>query len=167
MTYPTTRPRVLLAEDNVDHAFFTTRAFQCAHGSDLDIQTVTDGEHLLDYLHQRGAFVDAPRPHLLVLDLKMPKKGGLEVLAEMREYEELRTIPVVVLSSSDRPEDVSASYARGANCYVTKPASMSGLREGVGELAKYWMDVASLPEPSVTWLWHALARAAARFPPDR
>lgn len=148
MTPPTTRPRVLLAEDNVDHAFFTTRAFQDAHGTDLDMHTVTDGEQVLDYLRQRGDFKNAPRPHLIVLDLKMPKKGGLEVLAEMREHEDLRRIPVVVLSSSDRPEDVTESYARGANSYVTKPASLSGLREGVGELARYWMDVASLPEPA-------------------
>jgi chemotaxis family two-component system response regulator Rcp1 len=103
---------------------------------------------VMDYLHQRGEFAGAPRPHLVVLDLKMPKKGGLEVLAEMRLQEELRVIPVVVLSSSDRPEDISASYARGANSYVTKPATASGLRDGVGELARYWMDVASLPEPA-------------------
>jgi CheY-like chemotaxis protein len=148
MTPPTRRPRVLLAEDNVDHAFFTARAFQEVHGDELDMQTVGDGEQLLDYLNQRGEYAGAPRPHLVVLDLKMPKKGGLEVLAEMREQADLRVIPVVVLSSSDRPEDISASYARGANSYVTKPATPSGLRDGVGELARYWMDVASLPEPA-------------------
>lgn len=142
------RPRVLLAEDNADHAFFTTRAFHDAHGDALEMHTVSDGEELLDYLNRRGRFVGAARPHLVVLDLKMPKKGGLEVLTEMQQDPELRTIPVVVLSSSDRSEDVSASYARGANSYVTKPASLSGIREGVGQLAKYWMDVASLPEPA-------------------
>jgi CheY-like chemotaxis protein len=140
--------RVLLAEDNSDHAFFTTRAFHDAHGGDLHMHTVTDGEQLLDYLRRQGDYVDAPRPHLVVLDLKMPKKNGLEVLAEMREDEELSRIPVVVLSSSDRVEDISESYARGANSYVTKPASLTGLREGVGELARYWMDIASLPDPA-------------------
>ncbi len=148
MTPRAVTPRILLAEDNVDHAFFTTRAFFDAHGHDLEMRTVTDGEQLLDYLNQRGEFVGAARPHLIVLDLRMPKKGGLEVLAEMRENEQLRTIPVVVLSSSDRPEDIRESYARGANSYVTKPTSLSGLREGVGELARYWMDVASLPQPA-------------------
>lgn len=142
------RPRILLAEDNADHAFFTTRAFHDAHGDALEMHTVSDGEELLDYLNRRGQFVGAARPHLVVLDLKMPKKGGLEVLAEMQQDPELRTIPVVVLSSSDRSEDVSASYARGANSYVTKPTSLTGIREGVGQLAKYWMDVASLPEPA-------------------
>lgn len=148
MTPPKSRPRILLAEDNEDHAFFTTRAFQDVHGDEVDMRTVTDGVQLLDYLHQRGEFVDAPRPHLLVLDLKMPKKGGLEVLAEMSSHAELSRIPVVVLSSSDRPEDISASYAGGANSYVTKPAALTGLREGVGEMARYWMDVATLPEPA-------------------
>jgi CheY-like chemotaxis protein len=146
MSRPVARPHVLLAEDDADHAFFTTRAFHEAHGDLVEMRTVGDGEELLDYLNQRGDYADAPRPHLIVLDLKMPKKGGLEVLAELRDQEELRLIPVVVLSSSDRSEDVNESYARGANSYVTKPASLSGLRQGVSELARYWMDVARLPE---------------------
>ena len=148
MTPTKSSPRVVLAEDNPDHAFFTTRAFQDAHGDALEMHTVVDGVELLDYLNKRGEYADAERPHLVVLDLRMPKLGGLEVLAEMRDKPELRTIPVVVLSSSDRPEDVSASYERGANSYVTKPTSLTGLRKGVSELAKYWMDVASLPEPA-------------------
>lgn len=148
MTTAGPQVRVLLAEDNVDHAFFTTRAFREAHGPELEMETVADGEQLLDYLHQRGEFTQATRPHLIVLDLRMPKKSGLEALAEIQECEVLRRIPVVVLSSSDRLEDISDSYARGANSYVTKPASLAGLRLGVSELAKYWLNVASLPEPA-------------------
>lgn len=148
MNAPSSRPRVVLAEDNADHAFFTTRAFQDAHGEALEMHTVSDGEELLDYLNRRGRYAEVQRPHLVVLDLKMPKKGGLEVLAEMQQDPVLAAIPVVVLSSSDRSEDVSASYARGANSYVTKPTSLSGIREDVGQLARYWMDVASLPEPA-------------------
>jgi CheY-like chemotaxis protein len=148
MTPPAHTPRVLLAEDNVDHAFFATRAFRDAKGDDLVMDTVVDGEQVLDYLYQRAGFAHAARPHLIVLDLKMPKKGGLEVLAEIADDAALRSIPVVVLSSSDRPEDIDESYARGANSYVTKPASAAGLRDGLVELARYWMDVASLPEPA-------------------
>ena len=144
----TSRPRVLLAEDNPDHAFFTARAFHDAHGDAVERHTVSDGEEVLAYLRGAGAFAYAPRPHLVVLDLKMPKKGGLEVLAEMRDHPDLRHIPVVVLTSSDRSEDVNESYARGANSYVTKPTSLAGIRKGVGELAKYWMEVATLPEPA-------------------
>ena len=148
MTRATSSARVLLAEDNSDHAFFTTRAFQEAHPGELQMHTVTDGEQVLAYLRREGDYADAPRPHLVVLDLRMPKKSGLEVLEEMRNDEVLSRIPVVVLSSSDRVEDVSESYALGANSYVTKPASLAGLREGVSELARYWIDVASLPEPA-------------------
>lgn len=140
-----TAARVLLAEDDVDHAFFTVRAFKDAHGEDVEMHTVRDGEQALDYLHRRGEFAGAARPHLIVLDLKMPKVNGLEVLESIKADEGLRTIPIVVLSSSDRPEDVRESYARNANSYVTKPASLSGLREGVQEMARYWIDVAKLP----------------------
>lgn len=148
MTPPAPSARVLLAEDNIDHAFFTTRAFQEAHPGELQMHTVTDGEQVLAYLRRQGEYADVPRPHLVVLDLRMPKLSGLEVLEEMRQDEDLSRIPVVVLSSSDRVEDVTESYARGANSYVTKPASLTGLREGVGELARYWIDIASLPEPA-------------------
>ncbi len=128
------RTRVLLAEDDEDHAFFTVRAFRDMHGVGVEMQTVRDGAELLDFLHQRGEYADAQRPHLILLDLKMPKVSGLEALSEIKECASLRSIPVVVLSSSDRPEDVADSYAGGANSYVTKPASLSGLREGVQEL---------------------------------
>ena len=148
MTPPANRSVVLLAEDNSDHAFFTSRAFQEVHGSGLEMRTVSDGEQVMSYLRREGEFADAPRPHLIVLDLRMPKKGGLEVLAEMQADQSLATIPVVVLSSSDRPEDISLSYARGANSYVMKSMNLPGLRDGVSDLARYWMDVATLPEPA-------------------
>jgi CheY-like chemotaxis protein len=141
----TSAARVLLAEDDVDHAFFTARAFEDAHGDDVQMHTVHDGEEALDYLHQRGRFEGAPRPHLIVLDLKMPKVNGLEVLEQIKADEGLRKIPIVVLSSSDRPQDISDSYERHANSYVTKPATLTGLREGVAGLARYWLDVATLP----------------------
>lgn len=140
--------RVLLAEDDVDHAFFTVRAFKDAHGMDVEMHTVRDGQEALDYLHRRGRYEGAERPHLIVLDLKMPKVNGLEVLQQIKKDEDLRTIPTVVLSSSDRPEDIRGSYASSANSYVTKPASLTGLREGVQEMARYWIDVASLPNGS-------------------
>jgi CheY-like chemotaxis protein len=137
--------RVLLAEDDVDHAFFTVRAFRDAHGEDVEMHTVRDGEEALEYLHARGRYEGAQRPHLIVLDLKMPKVSGLEVLEHIKRDEELKSIPTVVLSSSDRPEDIKDSYSRSANSYVTKPASLTGLREGVQEMARYWIDVSTLP----------------------
>ena len=137
--------RVLLAEDDADHAFFTERAFREAHGGEVEMHTVPDGAEALDYLHQRGKYAGAKRPNLIVLDLKMPKVNGLEVLEHIKTDAGLRDIPTVVLTSSDRPEDVKDSYSGGANSYVTKPASLTGLREGVQEMARYWIDVATLP----------------------
>lgn len=140
-----TAARVLLAEDDVDHAFFTVRAFQDAHGASVEMHTVRDGQEALDYLHRRGRYADAERPHLIVLDLKMPRVNGLEVLEQIKADDALRKIPTVVLTSSDRPQDVADSYQRHANSFVTKPASLTGLREGVAGLARYWLDVATLP----------------------
>lgn len=140
------KARILVADDDADHAFFTVRAFQDAHGTDVDITTVRDGAEALDFLHQRGEHSQALRPHLIVLDLKMPKVDGLEVLQAIKEDESLRTIPTVVLSSSDRPQDIQDSYENNANSYVTKPASLTGLREGVSDLARYWIDISTLPD---------------------
>lgn len=138
--------RVLLAEDNADHAFFARRAFLSVYGPGLEMTTVGDGEELLDYLHRRGDHAGAETPHLMVLDLRMPKKSGLEALEEIRNEEAWKHIPIVILSSSDRPEDIAASYAGGANSYVTKPATMTGLRLDLAELAKFWLHIATLPE---------------------
>lgn len=140
--------RVLVAEDNEDHLFLTTRALeQTNNGLRLEVRGVRDGEEALDYLHRRGEYGEADRPHLLLLDLKMPKVDGLEVLEQIKADPDLRTIPVVVLTSSDRPEDVAETYRRGGNSYVTKPVTLNGMREGLREITDYWMQVAALPEP--------------------
>jgi CheY-like chemotaxis protein len=140
--------RVLVAEDNVDHQFLTLRALRSVEGVEVDAEAVSDGEAALDFVYQRGAFADRARPHLILLDLKMPKINGLEVLERLKEDAELRTIPVVVLTSSERPEDVSATYDRGGNCYVTKPAGPGVLRD-LTALSRFWTGVATLPEPTL------------------
>lgn len=140
--------RVLVAEDNEDHLFLTTRALQQTnHGLRLEVEGVRDGEEALDYVYRRGRFENAERPHLMLLDLKMPKVGGLEVLEQLKADPELRAIPVVVLTSSDRPEDIHETYSLGANSYVTKPVTPNGMREGLREITDYWMHVAAIPEP--------------------
>ena len=140
---PTT---ILLAEDDEDHTFFTVRAMKGVEGHEVRVQTVRDGEAALDYLHQRGDYAEAARPDLVVVDLKMPKLSGVDVVTEMKSTDHLRAIPVVVFSSSDRPEDITDCYAGGANSYVTKPANLAGLRAGAMELTRYWLDVAALPQ---------------------
>jgi CheY-like chemotaxis protein len=134
--------RVLVADDNEDHLFLTVRALQEVPDVDLEIETVTDGEQAL------GAVYSGRPPHLILLDLKMPKVNGFEVLERIKSDEVMRTIPVVVLTSSERAEDVDAAYRLGTNSYVTKPSSGAGLREGLRRVSSYWTTLATLPEPA-------------------
>ena len=140
-----TAVRVLVAEDNEDHLFLTVRALRDVDSVVLEIETVADGAAALDYVHQRNAYEGRARPHLVLLDIKMPKVDGLEVLRQLKGNPELRTIPAVVLSSSDRPEDITAAYELGGNSYVTKPATPSGMRDSLRRLGEYWGSVVELP----------------------
>lgn len=138
--------RVLVADDNEDHLFLTVRALREVDGVHLEIETVRNGEEALDYMHRRGEYAGKALPHLVLLDIKMPKVDGLQVLKELKETPELRAIPTVVLSSSERPEDVDATYRLGGNSYVTKPSNSSGMREGLRRLGAYWAGVVSFPQ---------------------
>ena len=140
--------RVLVADDNEDHLFLTVRALQEVPGVELDIETATDGEEALDALYGRGRYDGERPPNLILLDIKMPKLNGLEVLERVKADARLRSIPVVVLTSSERPEDIDATYRLGGNSYVTKPSSGVGLREGLRRVSSYWTSLASLPEPA-------------------
>jgi CheY-like chemotaxis protein len=137
--------RILVADDNEDHLFLTVRALRDLEGVRLEVDTVRDGEEALDYMYRRGRFEGRALPHLILLDLKMPKVNGFEVLEQLKTDEELRSIPTVVLSSSERPEDVSETYRLGGNCYVMKPGSAAGLRDGLRRMGQYWTALASLP----------------------
>lgn len=140
--------RVLVAEDNEDHRFLTVRALRDVENVDLEIETVADGEEALDYVNRRNGFHDRPRPDLVLLDIRMPKVDGLEVLRQLKEDPDLRTIPTIVLSSSDRPEDINAAYELGSNSYVTKPATLAGMRAGLRQLGEYWGQLVALPPPT-------------------
>ncbi|HVL81318.1 MAG TPA: response regulator [Actinomycetota bacterium] len=139
--------RILVAEDNEDHLFLTVRALNDVEGVHLEVDAVKDGEEALDYIHRRGRFADRERPHLILLDIKMPRIGGFEVLMQLKSDPELRSIPVVVLTSSENQEDVETTYRLGGNSFVSKPAGMAGMREGIRGLADYWVQLAQLPEP--------------------
>lgn len=129
---------ILVAEDNEDHLLLTTMALRSVAGPDVHVATVRDGAETMDYLHARGQHEGAPRPDLLLLDLSMPRKNGLQVLEEIQQDEDLASLPVVVLTSSDRPEDVDAAYERGANAYSVKG-------RGLEDLAEFWTKIAVLP----------------------
>jgi two-component system, chemotaxis family, response regulator Rcp1 len=139
--------RILVAEDNEDHRFLITRALQGIEGIDLLVEAVRDGAEALDYLYQRGGYEDRPRPHLILLDLKMPKVQGLEVLDVLKNDPSLRSIPIAVLTSSDRQQDIDASYQAGTNAYLQKRPMFGDLREKLQAMGEFWTNVALLPEP--------------------
>ena len=138
--------RVLVAEDDDDHRFLAVRALKEATGVEVYVDEVADGAEALDYVFRRGRFQGSRRPHLILLDLKLPKVNGLEVLEQVKQDSELNSIPVVVVSASDRPEDVDAAYRLGSNCYVSKRVGGGGLVAGFRRIAEYWGRVATLPD---------------------
>jgi two-component system, chemotaxis family, response regulator Rcp1 len=137
--------RVLVAEDNEDHRFLTMRALREVKGAKIDVDGVRNGEEVMAYITQQGEYADKPLPHVIFLDLRMPKMNGLEVLERLKGDPELSCIPVVVLTSSDRSEDIDKAYALGTNSYVTKPGVSDELQIGLREVADYWTVGSSLP----------------------
>lgn len=138
--------RVLVAEDNEDHRFLTMRALRDVKGVRIDVEGVRDGEEVLAYVQQQGAYKGKPLPHVIFLDLRMPRLSGLEVLERLKGDPALACIPVVVLTSSDRAEDVDAAYRLGTNSYVTKPSLGTDLQAGLRKVADYWTARSELPE---------------------
>ena len=136
-----TRPSVILIiEDEEAHVDLIKVAFSEARILN-EIFVVTDGEAALDYLFRRGEYTDpasSPRPMLILLDLKLPKVDGLEVLQQIKEDPDLRLIPIVVLTTSNQEKDVQRSYELGVNSYVTKPVIIGDLQAKVGNLGIYW-----------------------------
>jgi len=140
-----TRPvEILLAEDNPGDVKLTEKALDQGHISN-NLHVVTDGVEALQFLNQEDEYADKPQPDLILLDLNMPRKGGQEVLQDMKEDPELRRIPVVVLTSSEGEEDIVKSYDLHANAYLTKPVDFEGFTEIVERLENFWFQVVKFP----------------------
>ena len=139
---------ILVCDDDEDDRMLTQQALEDAHISN-SLRFVEDGEQLLDYLYQRGAFAGetgkAPRPGLILLDLNMPKLDGREALKTIKDDPTLSDIPVVVLSTSRLDEDVARSYQLGVNSFITKPVTFTGLVEAMNVLGRYWLEIVELP----------------------
>lgn len=138
---------ILMAEDDGDDRFLAAEALQEARLRN-EVRFVTDGEELMDYLYHRGEYTDplkSPRPGLILLDLNMPRKDGREALEEIKSCQELRRIPIVVLTTSKAEEDVLRSYDLGVSGYITKPVSFEGLIEVMKAIGRYWFDIVELP----------------------
>jgi CheY-like chemotaxis protein len=133
--------RVLVAEDNEDHLFLTVRALRNVQGVHVEVEGVADGEEALDYVYRRGEYADRERPNVIFLDLRMPRVTGLEFLEKVKADPELSQIPVVVLTSSERPEDVDATYRLGGNSFVNKPTDSQGMQR----VTSYWTSRSQLP----------------------
>jgi chemotaxis family two-component system response regulator Rcp1 len=103
-----------------------------------------DGLEALELLHRRGAYADVPRPHLILLDMNMPRLSGLDTLSRIKADPDLRVIPVIMLSTAGSPEDVRKSYRAGANAYLRKPATLQGALKLVQAVENFWMDLALL-----------------------
>jgi CheY-like chemotaxis protein len=109
------------------------------------VSTVPDGEEAIAFLHRAGAYANAARPNLVILDLNLPRKDGRVVLADFKSDPSLRLIPVVVFTTSRSRQDIARSYELGANCYVSKPGSLGDFRTAVQAIEKFWFGLASLP----------------------
>ncbi|WP_262177572.1 response regulator [Haloarcula laminariae] len=135
---------ILLAEDNPGDVKLTEKALE--KGNVLNnLHVVNDGVEAMAFLRQEGEYDSAPRPDLLLLDLNMPRMDGQEVLAEMKSDEDLRRIPVVVLTSSAAEEDIVESYDHHANAYLTKPVDFDGFVDIVGSIEEFWLSVVKRP----------------------
>ncbi len=139
---------ILIADDDEDDRLLTRQALEEAHLSN-DVRFVEDGEELMDYLRRQGRYAGqdgrAPRPGLILLDLNMPKKDGRECLREIKADDDLRDIPVVVLSTSREEEDIARSYQLGVNSFISKPVSFTGLVDALKVMGHYWFELVELP----------------------
>ena len=146
MTHQNLSMTILSAEDDPDDCLIVEEAFQ-ESGQPNKLHFVQDGISLMQYLRRQGSFAepaDAPRPDLILLDLNMPRKDGRESLAEIKADPDLRSIPVVVLTTSAAEEDVLRTYDLGGAGYIIKPASFQGMLDVVKCLRQYWFEIVEL-----------------------
>lgn len=135
---------ILLAEDNDDDVVLIKESLKEAKGIRL-LDVVKDGEQAMEYLCKKGRFTDAPRPSLVLLDINMPRKDGFEVLKEIKADPRLKSLPVIMLTTSQREEDIVKSYSDGACSYITKPTTLKHFHEMMKQFETYWTLVAQIP----------------------
>ncbi len=136
--------KILLVEDNPGDVRLTQEAFK-ENKVRNSLSVVEDGLEAIAFLHRAGKYANAPRPDLILLDLNLPKKDGREVLAEIKEDPNLKSIPVVVLTTSKAEEDIIKSYNLHANCYITKPVDLEQFLVVVKSIEDFWLTVVKLP----------------------
>ncbi len=136
--------QVLLVEDNEGDVRLVKEAF---NESKIDkvFSVAKDGEEALNYLYRRGKYAESVRPDIILLDINLPKKNGFEVLESIKKDDDLKRIPVIMLSSSSSEDHISKSYDLSANCYVTKPVDFDEYTQTVKTIEDFWFQMAKLP----------------------
>jgi chemotaxis family two-component system response regulator Rcp1 len=137
------KPRILLVEDNPGDIRLTQEALKESQ-LDIHLDVVSDGEQAIDFLNKKNKYVDAVRPHIILLDLNLPKKNGIEVLKEIKVQDGLKAIPVIVLTTSDADHDISKAYSLHANCYILKPVDFDDFVKVIQLIELYWFNTVQL-----------------------
>ena len=138
---------VLLIEDNPRDVRLTERAFKQAELTH-DLRVVRDGDEAIEYLFHEGAYADpsrAPRPKVILLDLNLPRMGGHEVLRRVKQDPRFKNVPIIVLTTSGRVDDIRQAYELGANAYLLKPVEFNRFTEVLGQLGRFWLEMVVLP----------------------
>ena len=135
---------ILLVEDNAGDRRLTVEALKEAKICN-ELHAVSDGAAAMAFLRRQGKYVDAPRPGLVLLDLNLPKMDGREVLKEIKQDLSLKSIPVVILTTSDAEEDIIKTYDSHANCYITKPVDFEQFMKVVRSIQDFWVTIVQLP----------------------
>ena len=139
---------ILLVEDNEGDARLAKEAMRDSKISNT-IHHVSDGVEAMAFLRKEGKYADTPRPDLILLDLNLPRKDGREVLADIKEDEDLKRIPVVILTVSNDEADVLRTYNLHANCYITKPIDLAQFIKVVKSIEDFWLTIVKLPNGTV------------------
>ena len=135
---------ILLVEDNPADVLLTAEALREGRVSH-DLRVVNNGADAMHFLRRQGKYEDSPRPNLIFLDINMPKKNGFEVLADIKEDPELRSIPVIVLTTSSSKQDIRKAYGLHANCYIVKPIELDDFFKVIRTTEDFWGNIARLP----------------------
>jgi chemotaxis family two-component system response regulator Rcp1 len=135
---------VLLVEDSPGDVRLTREAFREANQS-IHLHVACDGVEAMAFLKHQGAYVDAPRPDIILLDLNLPKMDGREVLAHIKDDDSLKTIPIVILTTSEAEADIVKSYQLRANCYLSKPVQLEEFERLVKSINDFWLKEVKLP----------------------
>jgi len=144
MNAPSRDIEILLVEDNPADVQLTIEALKDAKLNN-HLSVAEDGVEATAFLRREGKYANAPRPDLILLDLNMPRKNGREVLKDIKSDEDLKTIPVVILTTSEAEQDIVKSYRLNANCYVTKPVDFFQFMKVVKAIEDFWMCIVKLP----------------------